>query len=79
MGLEIWSVRLSKQSSKKVDQLIPKPVKKENGVVLYENQKDKEIFKKLYKKIHIYAVCVKLTKLIKHVSTKLPLHSFCPC
>jgi len=43
--------QLNKQSSKKITQLIPKPIKKENGIVLYENQKDKEIFKKLYKKI----------------------------
>lgn len=48
---EINLDQLNKQSSKKVDQLIPKPVKKENGVVLYDNQKDKEVFKKLYKKI----------------------------
>jgi len=48
---EIDLNQLNKQSSKKIDQLIPKPVKKENGVVLYENQKDKEVFKKLYKKI----------------------------
>ena len=43
--------QLNKQSSKKIDKLIPKPVRKENGVVLYENQKDKGVFKKLYKKI----------------------------
>jgi len=48
---EIDLNQLNKQSSKKIDQLIPKPVKKENGVVLYENQKDKNVFKKLYKKI----------------------------
>ena len=48
---EIDLDQLNKQSSKKIDQLIPKPVKKENGVVLYENQKDKNVFKKLYKKI----------------------------
>ena len=48
---EIDLDQLNKQSSKKINQLIPKPVKKENGVVLYENQKDKEVFKKLYKKI----------------------------
>tara|TARA_B100000035_G_scaffold26632_1_gene20778 strand:- start:1483 stop:2070 length:588 start_codon:yes stop_codon:yes gene_type:complete len=48
---EIDLDQLNKQSSKKIDQLIPQPVKKENGVVLYENQKDKEVFKKLYKKI----------------------------
>ena len=43
--------QLNKQSSKKIDKLIPKPVRKENGVVLYENQKNKGVFKKLYKKI----------------------------
>jgi len=48
---EIDIDQLNKQFSKKVDQIIPKPVKKENGVVLYENKKDKGVFKKLYKKI----------------------------
>ena len=43
--------QLNKESSKKVEQLIPKPVKKDNGVVSYNNKKDKDIFKKLYKKI----------------------------
>ena len=42
---------LNKQSSKKVDQLIPKPVKKDNGVILYENKKDKGVFNKIYKQI----------------------------
>ena len=48
---EIDLNQLNKKAGKKIDQLIPQPVKKENGVVLYENQKDKEVFKKLYKKI----------------------------
>ena len=43
--------KLNEENSKKVDQLIPKPVKKENGVIKYENKKDKNVFKKLYKKI----------------------------
>ena len=43
--------KLNEENSKKVDQLIPKPVKKENGVIKYENKKDKNAFKKLYKKI----------------------------
>jgi hypothetical protein len=42
---------LNQQSSKKVEQLIPKPVKKDTGVITYEKQKDKGVFKKLYKKI----------------------------
>tara|TARA_A100001201_G_scaffold42017_2_gene42918 strand:- start:1512 stop:2099 length:588 start_codon:yes stop_codon:yes gene_type:complete len=48
---EIDLAQLNKQSSKKIDQLIPKPVIKDNGVILYENQKDKHVYKKLYKKI----------------------------
>jgi len=48
---EIDLNQLNKKAGKKIDQLIPQPVKKENGVVLYENQKDKEVFKKFYKKI----------------------------
>ena len=48
---EIDLDQLNKQSSKKIDQLIPKPVKKENGVVLYEDKKDKDIFKRIYKQI----------------------------
>ena len=43
--------QLNKQSREKVDQLIPNPVKKENGVILYENKKDKDIFKRIYKQI----------------------------
>ena len=30
---------------------MPKPVKKDTGVITYEKQKDKGVFKKLYKKI----------------------------
>ena len=48
---EIDIDQLNKQFSKKIDQIMPKPVKKETGVILYENKKDKGIFKKLYKKI----------------------------
>lgn len=48
---EIDLDQLNKQSRKKVDQLIPQPVKKENGVILYEDKKDKDIFKRIYKQI----------------------------
>lgn len=43
--------QLNKQSSKKIDQLIPDPVKKENGLIVYENKKDKDVFKTIYKQI----------------------------
>ena len=43
--------QLNKQSDKKIDQLIPKPEIKDNGVIIYENKKDKGVFKKLYKQI----------------------------
>ena len=42
---------LNKQSSEKVEKLIPKAVKKDNGLIVYENKKDKSVFKKLYKQI----------------------------
>ena len=48
---EIDLDQLNKQSNEKIDQLIPKPTIKETGVVIYENQKDKHVFKKLYKQI----------------------------
>ena len=48
---EIDLDQLNKQSRKKVDQLIPNPAKKENGVILYEDKKDKDIFKRIYKQI----------------------------
>ena len=48
---EIDLDQLNKQSNEKIDQLIPKPTIKETGVVIYENQKDKSVFKKLYKQI----------------------------
>ena len=48
---EIDLDQLNKKFSKKIDKIIPKPVKKETGVILYENKKDKGVFKKLYKKI----------------------------
>ena len=48
---EIDLDQLNKQSDKKIEQLIPKPVTKDTGVIVYENKKDKDIFKKLYKKI----------------------------
>ena len=43
--------QLNKQTIEKIDHILPKPAKKENGIILYENQKDKSVFKKLYKKI----------------------------
>jgi len=43
--------QLNKRSSEKISRLVPEPVKKETGVILYENDKHKEVFKKLYKKI----------------------------
>ena len=43
--------QLNQQSSEKVDQLIPKAEKKDNGVIIYKDEKDKGVFKKLYKKI----------------------------
>jgi len=43
--------QLNKQSSKKIDRLIPNPVKKESGVILYEDKKDKDVFKRIYKQI----------------------------
>ena len=48
---EIDLGQLNKKFSKKIDKIIPKSVKKETGVILYENKKDKGVFKKLYKKI----------------------------
>ena len=48
---EIDLDQLNKKFSKKIDKIIPKPVKKETGVILYENKKNKGVFKKLYKKI----------------------------
>tara|TARA_B100002019_G_C21235391_1_gene582441 strand:+ start:212 stop:799 length:588 start_codon:yes stop_codon:yes gene_type:complete len=43
--------QLNKQSSKKIDRLISNPVKKESGVILYEDKKDKDVFKRIYKQI----------------------------
>ena len=48
---EIDLDQLNRQSVEKIEQLIPKPVKKENGVILYNNENDKSVFKKLYKQI----------------------------
>jgi hypothetical protein len=42
---------LNKEHSEKIEQLIPKPVKKETGLVKYENKTEKNSFKKIYKKI----------------------------
>ena len=43
--------QLNKQSFERIDQLIPKPVKKETGVILYDNREHKDVFKKIYKQI----------------------------
>lgn len=43
--------QLNKESSKKIDQLIPDPVKKDTGLIVYDNKKDKDVFKKLFKQI----------------------------
>ena len=43
--------QLYKEHSERIEQLIPKPVKKETGVILYNDKKEKESFKKIYKKI----------------------------
>lgn len=42
---------LNKQNSKKVDQIIPKPVIKQTGLVIYGDNKEEKIFKKIYKQI----------------------------
>lgn len=42
---------LNKQSSEKVEKLIPKAAQKDNGLIIYENKKHKSAFKKLYKQI----------------------------
>jgi hypothetical protein len=43
--------QLNNQSGEKVSQLMEKPIKKETGVIRYENKNDKDAFKKLYKQI----------------------------
>ena len=48
---EIDLAKLNEENTKKIDQLIPKPVRKQNGVIKYENKNNKNTFKKLYKKI----------------------------
>ena len=42
---------LNKQNGKKVDRIIPKPVKKKTGLVIYGDNKEEKIFKKIYKQI----------------------------
>lgn len=42
---------LNKQNSKKVDQLIPQPVKKQTGLVDFETHKQETRFKKVYKQL----------------------------
>jgi len=42
---------LNKQNGKKVDRIIPKPAKKETGLVIYGDNKEEKIFKKIYKQI----------------------------
>jgi hypothetical protein len=43
--------KLNKQSGEKVEQLIPKPVKKESGLIEYKDKTNEELYKKLYKQI----------------------------
>ena len=43
--------KLDQQHSEKIDQIIPKPVKKQTGVVTYKDKKDKGVFNKIYKQI----------------------------
>jgi len=43
--------QLRNKSSNIIDQLILKPVKKDTGVIVYKNKKDKGVFKKIYKQI----------------------------
>tara|TARA_R100001509_G_scaffold145680_1_gene102395 strand:- start:149 stop:730 length:582 start_codon:yes stop_codon:yes gene_type:complete len=42
---------LNRQCSKKVDQLISEPSKKDTGLIIYKDKKDKDVFKKIYKQI----------------------------
>ena len=48
---EIDLDELNKLNSKKIDQIIPKPVKKDNGLVIYKDKEDKGVFNKVYKQI----------------------------
>ena len=48
---EIDLAQLNRQSGERVHRLIPKPVKKDNGLVIHGNIKDKGVFKKIYKQI----------------------------
>lgn len=48
---EIDLDHLNKQSSKKINKLIPKPVTKDSALIIYENKKHKDIFKTIYKQI----------------------------
>ena len=43
--------QLNKKCSKKITQLIDNPITKDNGLILYQNKKHKDIFKKIYKQI----------------------------
>ena len=43
--------QLNKQCSDKINQLIPEQIKKDNGLIVYDNKKDKDVFKKLFKQI----------------------------
>mgnify|MGYP003120130901 CR=1 FL=1 len=42
---------LNRQSSEKVHRLLPKTVRKDTAVVVNNNKKDKDVFKKIYKQI----------------------------
>jgi hypothetical protein len=48
---DIDLANLNKESSKKIDRLIPNPVIKDNGLIVYDNKKDKGVFKRIYKQI----------------------------
>ena len=43
--------KLNQKAGKKLDQIIPQPVKEETGLVRYDNAIQKNGFKKLYKQI----------------------------
>ena len=43
--------KLNRQAGKKNDHLFQKPENKENGVIVYDNKKDKDVFKAVYKQI----------------------------
>ena len=42
---------LNQNNAEKINRLFPKPVTKETGLIVYNNKKDKDVFKKIYKQI----------------------------